>query len=159
MLTKIGGINEEIENETEENGIRDIITGRNVSDSEENNDSSEETKIYESDGKDDIAELRQWAIKSQIQIHCHLNSLLLILRRRLISNLPAISKIFLKTKSTYQIKEFRSNNNTIIGEFIYFGIAAGLQRCVNKEVHLRNILNLQINCDGLPLYKSSTKQF
>jgi len=84
----------------------------------------------------------------------------LILRRRLIPNLPAKSKTFLKTKSAnYQIKDFRSNNNTIIGEFIYFGIAAGLQRCVNKEVHLRDILDLQINCDGLPLYKSSTKQF
>jgi len=154
-----GGINEEIENETEENGIREIITGRDVSDSEDSNDSSEETKNDESDEKDDIAELRQWAIQSQIQ-HCHLDSLLLILRRRLIPNLPATSKTFLKTKSAnYQIKDFRSNNNTIIGEFIYFGIAAGLQRCVNKEVHLRDILDLQINCDGLPLYKSSTKQF
>jgi len=103
-----GDINEEIENETEENGIREIITGRDVSDSEDSNDNSEETKNDESDEKDDIAELRQWAIQSQIQ-HCHLDSLLQILRRRLIPNLPATSKTFLKTKSAnYQIKEFRS---------------------------------------------------
>lgn len=154
-----GVINEEIENERKENEAREVLTRDIISDSEDSN-SSKETKDDESDeASDDIAELRQWAIQSCIQ-HCHLDSLLRILRRRLIPNLPATSKTFLKTESAnYQIRKFRSNNGMIIGEFIYFGIAAGLLKCVNKKVHLRNILDLQINCDGLPLYKSSAKQF
>lgn len=36
-----------------------------------------------------------------------------------------IQNIF-ENKIDYQIKEFRSSDGTIIGEFVYFGIAAGL---------------------------------
>lgn len=179
-------INEEIENEREGNETREVITRdisdgednnvitRDVSDGEDNNvitrdvSDSEDNNVYNNEQNDDendeawddVAELRQWAIQSRIQ-HCHLDSLLRILRKRLIPNLSTTSKTFLKTKlaNNYQIKEFRSNDGAIIGEFIYFGIAAGLRRCVNKKIHLTNTLQLQINCDGLPLYKSSSKQF
>lgn len=134
----------EIENERKRNEAMEIIM-RNVSDS----NSFKETKNDKDDEAwNDVAELRQWAIQARIQ-HCHLDSLLRILRRRLIPNLPATSKTFLKTESAnYQIKEFRSSDGTIIGKFVYFGIAAGLRRYVNKEIHVRDTLDLQINCDG-----------
>lgn len=154
-----GGINEEIENERERNEIREDIVTTDSSNNEDN-DNSEETNDDESDeAQDDIAQLRQWAIQSCIE-HCHLDSLLRILRRRLIPNLPITSKTFLRTTSAnYEIKKFRSNDGAIIGEFVYFGITADLRRSVNREIHQTNILNLQINCDGLPLYKSSSKEF
>jgi len=153
-----GGINEGIENEREGNEIREIVI-TDVSDSEDNNHNSEEINDNESDETwDEVTQLRQWAIQSHIE-HCYLDSLLWILRRRLIPNLPTTSKTFLRTSANYQIKEFRANDGAIIGEFVYFGITAGLQRCVNKEVHQTDILDLQINCDGLPLYKSSAKEF
>lgn len=153
-------INEEIENEKERNETSREVVMRDVSDSKSSNDNSEETKDNENDETwDEVEKLRQWAIQSHIE-HCHLDSLLRILRKRLIPDLPATAKTFLKTVSVnYQIKEFRSNENIVIGEFVYFGIASGLRRCVNKKVHLRDVLHLQINCDGLPLYKSSAKQF
>lgn len=152
-------VNEEIENERKENENKEVVI-KDVSNSEDSHDNNEKAKDDTSnEARDDVAELRQWAIQSRIQ-HCHLDSLLRILRRRLIPNLPATSKTFLKTESIdYQIKEFRSSDGTIIGEFVYLGIAAGLRRCVNKEIHLTDVLDLQINCDGLPLYKSSAKQF
>lgn len=46
-----------------------------------------------------------------------------------------------------------------IGEFIYFGLAKGLERCVHEDLHKNNKILLQINVDGLPLFKSSTRQF
>lgn len=138
-----GSINEGIENEREGNGIREIVI-TDVSDNEDNNDNSEETNDNESDETwDDVAQLRQWAIQSHIE-HYYLDSLLWILRRRLIPNLPTTSKTFLRTTSANcQIKEFRANDGAIIDEFVYFEITASLQRYVNKEMHQTNILNLQ----------------
>ncbi|KMQ85617.1 hypothetical protein RF55_15712 [Lasius niger] len=111
-----GGINEEIENERERNEIREDIVTTDSSNNEDN-DNSEETNDDESDeAQDDIAQLRQWAIQSCIE-HCHLDSLLRILRRRLIPNLPITSKTFLRTTSAnYEIKKFRSNDGAIIGK-------------------------------------------
>lgn len=153
-----GDNNKEIENEREENEIREDVT-TDVSNNEDNNDNSEETNDENDEAQNDVALLRQWAIQSCIE-HCHLDSLLRILRKQLIPNLPTTSKTFLGTTSAnYKIKKFRSNDDVIIGEFVYFGIAEGLRRCVNREIHQTNILNLQINCDGLPLYKSSSKEF
>ncbi|KYM97373.1 hypothetical protein ALC62_11978, partial [Cyphomyrmex costatus] len=154
-------VNEEIENESEDyEDNREAAS--DVSDGDDSYDSNQqkETENNASDEEwDDVKELRQWAIQSGIQ-HCHLDSLLRILRRRLLPNLPAISKTFLQTESSnFQIKEFKSCDGTIVGEFVYFGITSGLRRCVNKELHLKDTLDLQINCDGLPLYKSSMKQF
>lgn len=133
------GINEETENENEGNEAREVVM-RDVSDSEDSNTSSNDDESDET--WSDVAKLRQWAIQSHIP-HCHLDSLLRILRRQLIPNLPATSKTFLKTKSAnYQIKEFRSSDGTIIGEFVYFGIAVGLQRCVNKEGNIPIICSI-----------------
>lgn len=43
-------------------------------------------------------------------------------------------------------------------EFVYFGIAQNLKRAVNTKLHENQSL-LQFNVDGLPLYRSSIKQF
>lgn len=48
-------------------------------------------------------------------------------------------------------------DNVTSGEYIYFGIEQGLQLCVNSEIHSNNIIELQINIDGMKLFKSSVK--
>jgi hypothetical protein len=50
----------------------------------------------------------------------------------------------------------------VIGEFCYFGVATGLQmlrRTIGSALHnFVKIFKLQINIDGLPLFKSSCAQ-
>lgn len=46
-----------------------------------------------------------------------------------------------------------------IGEFVYFELAKALERCVREELHKNNQILLQVNVEGIPLFKSSTKQF
>ncbi|KYN20014.1 hypothetical protein ALC57_07643, partial [Trachymyrmex cornetzi] len=107
----------------------------------------------------EIMQLRQWAMTSNIP-HTKLDSLLQILRRRLLPNLPATAKTFLKTNSAeYNIKQFYDVNGCSVGEFVYFGIAKHLQRTVNPEIHENETLYLKINIDGLPLFNSSLQQF
>lgn len=151
------------ENEADEVGINENNDDGNDKDSESSSldasdvSSNEEESDEEANFNDEI-KLRQWAITSGIQ-HCHLDSLLRILKRKYV-NLPLSSKTFLKTTSAeYKIDTFKTIDDKIIGEYIYFGIASGLRKCVNKNIHNENVLHLLINCDGLPLYKSSSKQF
>jgi len=128
---------------------------------DESENLSEDDQYNEEDIEEfnEIEELRQWAIKSNIK-HTHLDSLLQILRRRMLPELPKSSKTFLKTTSAeYEIKQFKGTNDVIIGEFVYFGIAKHLQICVNADLHKENKLYLQFNIDGLPLFKSSSQQF
>lgn len=48
--------------------------------------------------------------------------------------------------------------NNVDGELIYFSIAKYLRLTVNINLHRERILYLLISIDGLPLFKSSSKQ-
>lgn len=105
---------------------------------------------------DDIEELRQWALADPPIPHTRLESLLKILRREKYPMLPKCAKTFLGTeKYQYDIEKLDDNDS---GEFLYFGIEKNLQRCVNSELHEVRHLQLLINVDGVPLYKSSSMQ-
>jgi len=43
------------------------------------------------------------------------------------------------------------------GEFAYIGVKRGLLSCINKFAHETGVIELQINCDGLSLSKSSLR--
>lgn len=106
---------------------------------------------------DEAEELRKWALSSNPPIaHTRLDSLLNILRRRLLPNLPKSAKTFLKTETTHRPEKLDDNDN---GEFIYFGLTPSLLRVINTELHKNAFIELIINVDGLPLFKSSSKQF
>ncbi|KAJ8672667.1 hypothetical protein QAD02_017210 [Eretmocerus hayati] len=45
------------------------------------------------------------------------------------------------------------------GEFVYFGISDHLKATVNPKLHKNQILKLQFNFDGIPLFKSSSRTF
>lgn len=45
------------------------------------------------------------------------------------------------------------------GEFVYLGIKKSLINIINTELHNNEIINLQININGVPLFKSFAKQF
>lgn len=101
----------------------------------------------------EILALQKWAIDARIQ-HTHLDTLLGILRKRLLPELPKSSKTLLKTTfATYEIEEFINGDGEVSGQFVYFGIANHLRRCVNTHLHKENVLYLQFNVDGVPLFK------
>lgn len=74
---------------------------------------------------DETEELRKWAIKCNVN-HATLDKLLLILRKRLLPDLPKSSKTFLHTKN--KIRKILSEKEEVTGEFVYFGIEEGLRR-------------------------------
>ncbi|KAK0174311.1 hypothetical protein PV327_010943 [Microctonus hyperodae] len=106
----------------------------------------------------EINQLRQWAIKSNIS-HTHLSELLIILNKRLLPELPNTAKTFLKTSlASYKIHEMEDAlHDAESGQFVYFGIAQGLQECL-VTFHKGDI-ELIINIDGLPISKSGKKHF
>lgn len=106
----------------------------------------------------EIQALRRWAIESQIP-HTHLDTLLGILRRKLIPQLPKSLKIFMKTSNSQPITAVRNSSGEVEGKFVYFGIRQNLQRLINPSLHEDRNIALQFNIDGLPLFKSSRKQF
>lgn len=73
-----------------------------------------------------------------------------------IPKLPRCTKTLLKKNGPSKYKVIELNNGA---EFVYFGIADNLKRTVNPAIHEDKCLLLQFNVDGLPLFKSSPKQF
>lgn len=107
---------------------------------------------------DTITQIRNWAIINNIQQKT-LDELLAILRRKLLPGLPKSAKTFLHTQTArYNIREMKAADNSS-GEFVYLGLVKGLKMCVREDLHKNNKILLQMNVDGIPLFKSSTKQF
>ncbi|XP_073729979.1 uncharacterized protein [Misgurnus anguillicaudatus] len=102
--------------------------------------------------EDDLA---TWATEHKIT-HVALNSLLNTLRKHKL-NLPKDSRTLLGTvRSNTEIQEKAG------GKYYHFGVLksiAGVLRQNTDILERINILELQVNIDGLPLYKSSATQF
>ena len=98
-------------------------------------------------------ELRQWILQSGTPL-CHTNSLLGILRPHF-PFLPKDGRTLLHTCRTYDIEELAG------GKYHHFGIAEGIKGRLLREEHLRTLseVSLQVNIDGMPLFKSSNESF
>lgn len=106
---------------------------------------------------DEVEDIRKWGLLYPRIPHQRLESLFEILRRRKFPELPKCAKIFLATTVIpYNIEKFDESNDS---EFVYFGITSYLQRSINCNLHEMNFVELLVNKDGIPLYKSSSKEF
>lgn len=106
---------------------------------------------------DESEQIRIWAISNNVRQNI-LTQLLAILRTRLLSDLPKSAKTFLNTGTAiYIIQEMEAADGSI-REFVYFGIIKALSTHVQEDLHENRKILLQINVDGLPLFKSGTKQ-
>ena len=103
-------------------------------------------------GNPDIEKLKHWAIEHNIT-HAALRSLFKILQKFL-SNLPRDPRTFLKTTKDVSVLPISGGN------FYNFGIKKALEMIL-KEFNLKDEItfSLQFNIDGLPLHKSTGKQF
>ncbi|XP_048001339.1 uncharacterized protein LOC125238094 [Leguminivora glycinivorella] len=101
-------------------------------------------------------EIHQWALKYQIP-HNALNELLHILRENsslaLKDILPADSRTLLKTS--------RRNNIVPIGngEYWYYGLEQALKNALSQVRNLPSNIFLTFNIDGLPIARSTKKEF
>ncbi|XP_048107324.1 uncharacterized protein LOC125299879 [Alosa alosa] len=96
-------------------------------------------------------ELRGWAIDSQVP-QCHLNGLLGILRKYH-PYLPKDSHTLLGTPTNYEVQQIAG------GTMHYFGVEKGIRHILHQIDPLPKAIHLQVNIDGLPLFKSSNQQF
>lgn len=98
-------------------------------------------------------QLREWAIKGNIS-WVLISQLLLILRRRLIPQLPKTATTFLNVKTNFNIKSM-TNCLYKTAEFVYFGLGKGLASCFNSVLHSDGIIYLHINIDELNDYQKN----
>ncbi|XP_040062561.1 uncharacterized protein LOC120835954 [Ixodes scapularis] len=102
---------------------------------------------------DIISDLRTWAVSFNIE-HAALDGLLGVLKRR-ISGLPSNSRNLLGTpKSTPSVP--LSN-----GDYCHFGLEDGLRHALQMWPSITldtRTLDVSFNVDGLPLFKSSSRQ-
>nr|CAK26786.1 TPA: transposase domain-containing protein [Strongylocentrotus purpuratus] len=99
------------------------------------------------------SDLANWAAVAQIP-QSKLRGLMSVLRKYH-PELPKDPRTLLQTVTDYEI------TNIAGGEYYHFGVADGINRiseiCIATKDATR--INLQINIDGLPLFKSSKTQF
>lgn len=126
-------------------------------------DSSENSEIngYETDTHDSVAEqlctkLAEWAVNYQIP-QTAVSSLLSVLRNYH-PGIPMDARTLLKTPRQCNVKEISG------GSYYHFGVEKSLVRILSTTENMDTLkdstfISLQVNIDGLPLFKSSNIQF
>ncbi|KAJ8687252.1 hypothetical protein QAD02_023046 [Eretmocerus hayati] len=74
-------------------------------------------------------------------------------------DLPKSHKTLMGKQKKYNTETFTPDRFGHKAEFVYFGLAENLEKIVNPELHKDRKLKLQINFDGLSLFKSSRREF
>jgi hypothetical protein len=106
------------------------------------------------EGRNNLStELAEWGSQFQIK-HNALGHLLTILKPYH-PNLPKDARTLLNTKCSYDIRDVAG------GQYYHFGIARGIGEICNlaNVVDADTSISLQLNIDGLPIFKSSKTQF
>lgn len=108
---------------------------------------------------EEVDKLRHWIINSNIP-YTKTDKLLNILRPRLMPQLPKCTKTFIGSATLGYKIELMQDADDSLGEFVYLGIEKNLMNCFKSEMHAdHKTIYLQFNIDGIPLFKSSAKQF
>ena len=127
--------------------------GFNYSDSKSDSD-SDASRLPECDPNSELPkELKHWAIKHNIT-HLALGELLPVLQKYH-SSLPKDPRTLLSTGRLDGIKNIDG------GQYYHFGIRAGIVAtfmCNHSIFHSSQKFHLQVNIDGLPIFKSSNTQ-
>jgi len=148
--------------DSEEELHSDHLSSRHASDSEEpcaesssevdsDDDQSDEENLVSDDL---VGSLASWAVNFGISLIA-LSALLTILRVHL-PFLPKDGRTLLRTKTSYRTQMIAG------GDFHYFGILNSLKTAFENmwsKVPDQHIFRLQLNFDGIPLFKSNSVQF
>lgn len=106
-----------------------------------------------------VQELSQWAIQHSVT-HSAINDLLKILNKY--HSVPKDARTLLHTIRSSNVQHMKDSNGNN-GDYVYFGLETELIKHLQHDlpVWLQNSETIQLlfNIDGLPLYRSSSKQF
>lgn len=97
--------------------------------------------------------LQEWAVECDVT-HNQLNKLLPLLKE-LDSTLPCTAKTLLKSTDSMPCNVKMCSG----GDYLYIGISVGLSKLITKNMSLladKEVIELTLNIDGLPLFHSST---
>jgi hypothetical protein len=98
--------------------------------------------------------LAHWAVKNNVSQSAVSDLLAVLKTHECFSDYPVDSRTLLKTPRQTAIKQVSP------GQYCHFGLVEGISSAlVNCELSNRTTLSLQFNVDGLPISKSSGKQF
>lgn len=162
LSTEVGSVMNITDNNVDSEDSRSDLTissDNSNSDSENNTDIEEERPEYlqftdeNERGQYVVKILREWVQEGGIMSMRKLNSLLKKLHR-VFPIIPLSYKTLLQTPSQININEVSG------GELWYKGIACNLD-LMNLDEYLQNFneILIDINIDGLPLFKSSSQRF
>lgn len=162
LSTEVGSVMNITDNNVDSEDSRSDLTissDNSNSDSENNTDIEEERPEYlqftdeNERGQYVVKILREWVQEGGIMSMRKLNSLLEKLHR-VFPIIPLSYKTLLQTPSQININEVSG------GELWYKGIACNLD-LMNLDEYLQNFneILIDINIDGLPLFKSSSQRF
>lgn len=145
---------------TVENGPRPIlnVASPKYDDVSENNESDgefEETTESFNDPQDLCDDIKQWAIDFQIK-HTAINALLVILKSHIPENvLPKCARTLVQTPRSTVI----SKDHRLGGQYWHYGLRKILQETLSRFENVPKSVSLNVNIDGLPAFKSSSKSF
>lgn len=97
--------------------------------------------------------IRTWATSFRIN-QMALKELINILNERLPHVLPEDPRTLLSTPRSISINSIGNN-----GYYWHHGVEYCLQKCLQNVEELPSVINLNINVDGLPIYRSSKQEF
>ena len=139
-----------LSDETDEDIFSDEYYSPSASDEDTDTLSFNEKSDMDRQLMDDLS---NWAADSQIP-HSKLKGLLSVLHHYH-PHLPKDPRTLLQTTTSYKILDFGD------GEYYHFGLASSINKLVQFQGVDRDIdgIQIQVNIDGLPLYKSSKAQF
>ncbi|OXA45634.1 hypothetical protein Fcan01_19483 [Folsomia candida] len=121
------------------------------SDSQSTKESGSSDSDFEQPKQDTSNELREWAVKHNITCAA-LRDLLEILNRQPDFNLPKDPRTLLRTPRETAIEVVEP------GEYVHFDWIPSVEKLF-VQAPRPAIVKIQINIDGIPLYKSSARQF
>ncbi|CAL9689769.1 unnamed protein product [Knipowitschia caucasica] len=133
-----------------ETDLDEDVSGTDLDVADTNLDGTNEESENQSSDLDFEDDLREWAVKNQ-QTHKSLNELLAILRKKG-HKLPADARTLLATPQE------TSSQTNCGGQYVYYGLERGICRLLSREKH-HEAINLRIDIDGIPIFKSSGLQF
>lgn len=96
--------------------------------------------------------IKIWALKNKIT-HVALNEVSVIINELIPGILPRDSRTVLRTPKEITIKNIEG------GQYWHNGVAKPLQKILENWIDAPDIISLNINVDGLPIFKSSSNEF
>lgn len=145
-----GSVDLFLQNDTSDESLLEEDQSQSGNDSFDENESNNKRDMEKDELRSDIA---TWALEFNIT-HCALNKLFKIVNKIIPNVLPTDARTLLKSNQV-KINVIEMDN----GQYWHNGLIEQLTQCLQRQSNIPNKISLNINIDGLPVYKSSNKQF